>query len=149
MNPTLRPPHPEQYRTVCSWAIAEQWPGLVKGSLLSYDEFPQILGLPGHLSFELGEEGSPAIGFGQVWVATIGTVNLVRILIDPALRGKGLGKQLSSLLLAEALRLPNVQQVKLRVRRDNLPAVAVYRSIGFRELASESNANVMAMAYEA
>jgi ribosomal protein S18 acetylase RimI-like enzyme len=145
----LRQLRPDEYRTVCSWAIAEQWPGLVKGHPLTYDEFPQILGLPGHFSFALSGEASPAIGFGQVWIAPNGTKNLVRILVDPAMRGKGFGRRLCSLLLAEALRMPYVQQVKLRVRRDNLSAVAVYRSIGFRELAAESNVHILAMAYEA
>jgi len=122
---------------------------LVKGSLLTGDEFPQVLKLPGHFSFAMSGEASPAIGFGQIWLAPNGTTNLVRILVDPAMRGRGFGKRLCSLLLAEALRMPHVQQVNLRVRRDNRPAVAVYRSIGFSELEAQSHADVMTMAFRA
>lgn len=146
MNTKLRELHPNEFHAVCSWAISEQWPGLIKGQLLSYDEFPQIIQLPNHFSFAMSEEACAAIGFGQIWLAPNGTSNLVRLLVDPAQRGQGYGKRLSALLLAEALRMPGCTQVKLRVRRDNFPALAVYRSIGFRELEAESNQHVLAMA---
>ncbi len=148
MGAKLRELHPDEYTAACAWAIAERWPGLVKGSVLTYEEFSKILNLEGHLSFAMSEEGSPAIGFGQIWLSSNGKANLVRILVAPAMRGRGLGKQLCSLLLAKALRMPNVKQVSLRVHKDNRPAVAVYRSLGFRELEGESNAQVLAMAYE-
>lgn len=149
MGTRLRELHIDEYLAVCAWAIAEEWPALVKGSLLTYEDFPKILAQPGHLSFAMSEDESPAIGFGQIWSSPNGKTNLVRILVDPAFRGKGFGKSLCSLLLKEALCLPNVKEVRLRVRRDNIPAVAVYLSLGFRELEAESHATVLAMAYEA
>ena len=147
MDTKLRELHPSEYIAACNWAIAEQWPGLVKGSVLTHEEFPKILSLPSHFSFAMSEKGSLAFGFGQIWLSPNGKTNLVRILVAPAMRGKGLGKRLCALLLTEALRMPNVKLVSLRVRRNNLPAVAVYRSIGFHELEAESNADVLAMAY--
>lgn len=149
MNMTLRALRPEEYSTICSWAIAEQWPGLVKGQLLTVDEFPAILSLPGHFSFAMSKDGCAATGFGQIWQSPNGATNLIRILIDPAMRGQGYGKRLCALLLSEALRMPDVRQVKLRVSRQNLSAIAVYRSIGFCELESESNTHALAMAYGA
>jgi ribosomal-protein-alanine N-acetyltransferase len=148
MDLKLRALRTEEYPRVWAWAAAEAWPGLVKGSVLTEDDFSKILGLPGHVSFALSDEGQPALGFGQIWHAPTGKTNLVRLLVDPAMRGKGFGKRLCSLLLAEALRTPNVERVCLRVRKDNAPAVAVYRSLGFRELEEESNADVLAMACE-
>jgi ribosomal protein S18 acetylase RimI-like enzyme len=148
MNPPLRQLLPGERATVCAWAVGEQWPGLTKGRLIDYEEFVQILASPGHHSFALGEGRLPLIGFGQIWVAANGTVNLVRLLIDPIERGKGFGKLLCQLLLAQALCLPSTSRVKLRVRRDNIPAVAVYRALGFLELESESNEQVLGMAYE-
>jgi ribosomal protein S18 acetylase RimI-like enzyme len=149
MHTKLRQLHTNEYHSVCSWAIAEHWPGLIKGQLLTIEEFPHILKLASHFSFALSEEDAAVIGFGQIWLAPNGSTNLVRLLVDPALRGQGYGKRLCALLLAEALRMPGCTQVKLRVRRDNLPAVAVYRSIGFCELEAESNEHVLAMAYAA
>ncbi len=143
----LRALQPNEYQAVCARAIGEQWPGLVKGTVLTSDDFPRILELPGHSSYAMGDGDTPAIGFGQVWQSPNGKTNLIRILVDPARRGKGLGKQLCALLLAEALAKPGVQQVSLRVRRDNLPAVAVYRSLGFHDGQDTGNPEVLAMEY--
>lgn len=148
MNPSLRHLLPEERQAVCAWAMAERWPGLTKGQQLTCDEFVQMLELPGHHSFALSEGLSPAVGFGQIWLAPDGTVNLVRLLIDPSKRGNGLGRRLCTLLLAEAMHTFDANRVKLRVRRDNQPAIAVYRALKFRELEAESNQQVMAMVYE-
>jgi len=147
MSTKLRELHVEEHNIVCAWAMEENWPALVKGEVLTHEDFPRILALPGHLSFAMSEEGSSVLGFGQIWLSQNGKVNLVRIIVDPAMRGRGIGKRLCALLLAEALNLPNVTHVFLRVRRDNLPAVAVYRALGFASVETESNENVLAMAY--
>ncbi|WP_084299980.1 GNAT family N-acetyltransferase [Chitinimonas koreensis] len=147
MSTKLRELHVEEHKIVCAWAMKENWPGLVKGEVLTHEDFPKILTLPGHLSFAMSEEESSVLGFGQIWLSPNGKANLVRIIVDPAMRGRGFGKSLCSLLLAEALRIPNIAHVFLRVRRDNLSAVAVYRALGFADIEGESNANVLAMAY--
>jgi len=145
MELILRDLLPDEHHLVCAWAQAEHWPGLVKGSVLTREEFPNLINLPGHISFAISQQGLPALGFGQIWSGPNGRINLVRILVDPAMRGRGVGKRLCALLLEQALRLPTVTQVFLRVRRDNAPAVAVYCSLGFREIEEESNADVLAM----
>jgi ribosomal protein S18 acetylase RimI-like enzyme len=146
MSQGLRPPQPEEIHSIASWAIAEGWPGLTKLTALNVAEFPEILKLPGHSSYCLAEPNAAAIGFGQIWVSESKGVNLVRIIINPELRSRGFGKLLSKLLLAEAKALHPSQPVKLRVARSNLPAVAVYGSLGFSIVASESNEHVYAMA---
>lgn len=147
MTTELRELHADEYATVCAWAVKENWPGTVKGELITQDGFLKVLTLPAHLSFALSEPGAPALGFGQIWLSPNGRANLVRIIVDPAMRGRGLGKRLCALLLAQALRLPDVTQVVLKVRRDNLPALAVYRQLGFKDIEAESHAHVLAMAY--
>lgn len=142
---TLRPVHPSEYGRVAAWAIAEAWPGKNKNVLLTLQDFSEVLVLPGHLSFALSEPGGEAMGFGQIWTNNAGVVNLVRILIAPHLRGQGLGKKLCALLLEHATQVLCAPSVKLRVYRNNLPAVAVYRALGFETLESESNAEVLAM----
>jgi ribosomal-protein-alanine N-acetyltransferase len=141
----LRPLTPAEFERVAAWAIAEGWPGKNKNVLLTQQEFPDILVLPGHLSFALSEPDQEVMGFGQIWTNSAGVVNLVRILVAPDLRGQGLGKKLCALLLDHATQVLGAPSVKLRVYRNNLPAVAVYRSLGFEAIESESNAEVLAM----
>ena len=85
------------------------------------------------------------MGFGQIWTNSAGVVNLVRILIASDQRGKGHGKELCALLLDHATQVLDATSVKLRVYRNNLSAVAVYRSLGFEPIESESNAEALSM----
>lgn len=108
-------------------------------------EFSEILVRPGHISLGLADADDHIVGFGQIWTNSAGAVNLVRILVAPSLRGRGLGKQLCSLLLDHARQVLGASVVKLRVYRSNLPAVAVYQSLGFEAVGDVSNAEVLAM----
>jgi ribosomal protein S18 acetylase RimI-like enzyme len=57
----------------------------------------------------------------------------------------GHGKTLCTLLLNHATQVLGAPSVKLRVYRNNLPANAFYRALGFEAIESESNAEVLAM----
>lgn len=141
----LRPLLPAEYDTVAGWAIAENWPGTNKHVVMTLAEFPGILVRPGHVSLGLADAQDHIVGFGQIWTNSAGDVNLVRILVAPSLRGRGIGKQLCAMLLEHARKAMGASVVKLRVVRSNLAAVAVYQSLGFEVLADESNADVLAM----
>jgi ribosomal-protein-alanine N-acetyltransferase len=141
----LRPLLPHEYDTVAAWAIAENWPGANKHVPMTLAEFPDILVRPGHVSLGLADAQDQIVGFGQIWTNSAGDVNLVRILVAPPLRGRGFGKQLCALLLDHARTAMGAQRVKLRVYRNNLSAIAVYRALGFEAIDSESNADVLAM----
>ncbi|HUY57846.1 MAG TPA: GNAT family protein [Candidatus Micrarchaeaceae archaeon] len=52
---------------------------------------------------------------------------------DPADRGKGFGREAVSLVLRFAYHELGLRRVSLDVIADNLPAIALYRSLGFRE----------------
>lgn len=141
----LRPPQLEEIHSIASWAIAEGWPGRTKITALTFAEFSEILKLPGHTSYCIAQPSAAAIGFGQIWVSESKGINLVRIIINPELRSRGFGKNLTKLLLAEARALHPFQPIKLRVARSNLRAVSVYSSLDFGVVASESNEHVYAM----
>jgi len=147
-NLLLRPIETADHAPIASWAIAEGWPGLHKHEPLRADGLPALLALPGHHSHVLAEAGQPPCGFGQVWINSAGTLNLVRIIVAPGARGRGrgLGALLSRRLLQQAWCLAPGRPVKLRVYRSNHAALRVYRGLGFEELADESNAEVLAMA---
>lgn len=146
MTLSLHPIQATQIELIANWAIAEGWPGRDKQVKLNTAEFSELLNLPGHFSFCMSEFNKPPVGFGQVWVSSVGVVSLVRVIVDPSIRGRGLGKQLCALLLNEALKLSASGFVKLRVSRSNTAAVAAYSSLGFRVLEAESNQDVCAMA---
>lgn len=48
-------------------------------------------------------------------------------------RGKGLGRMAAALGIAHAFEDLNLHRLELRVRPDNLPALKIYRALGFRE----------------
>lgn len=141
----LRPLLPTEFDTVAAWAIGENWPGANKHVTMTLAEFPEILVRPGHVSLGLADAEDRIVGFGQIWTNSAGAINLVRILVAPPLRGRGIGKQLCAMLLDHARTVLGASVVKLRVYRSNLAAVAVYRSLGFDVVEGESNAEVLAM----
>lgn len=130
---TWRTPSPTDLIVIARWAIAEGWPGRTKGAPLDEAAFTAIAHLPDHQSRCLaGNDGTPQ-AFGQVWTDAQGAAHLVRLIVDPALRGQGLGRALCQQLLAEALALSGDGRVRLKLRRDNAAALRTYLSVGFRE----------------
>jgi GNAT superfamily N-acetyltransferase len=75
-------------------------------------------------AFTLFVDGVPA-GYGEVWVDRAeDETELARIVIDPARRGRGLGRQLTRLLAAEAAR-HGLEEMWLRVVPGTLPPFRV------------------------
>lgn len=56
-----------------------------------------------------------------------------RLLVDPVMRGRGYGVLASRLCMRVADDQLKLRQVRLEVKADNHPAVAIYRSLGFQE----------------
>ena len=72
------------------------------------------------------------VGYGEIWEhPDADEAELARLIVDPARRGRGLGRLLATLLLAEARRL-GWADVWLRVVPDNEPALRAYAAAGFR-----------------
>ena len=145
---TWRDPSPADLAVIARWAIAEGWPGHIKGVPLDEVEFTTIALLPDHRSRCLaGDDGTPQ-AFGQVWTDAQGAVHLVRLIVDPARRGQGLGRLLCRRLLAEALALSRDGQVRLKLRRDNAAALRAYLSVGFREEAPAPAPHLLMLVYQ-
>jgi ribosomal protein S18 acetylase RimI-like enzyme len=74
-------------------------------------------------------DGTP-VGYGELWIDDDEReVELARIIVAPAARGRGHGRELTRLLTAEAKR--SYPAVFLRVVPGNEPAIACYRAAGF------------------
>jgi RimJ/RimL family protein N-acetyltransferase len=71
------------------------------------------------------------------WQTRIGEYG--RLMIGEAeARGKGLARSASLLLLQVGFEILGLREIVLEVKQDNLPAIAVYRSVGFQQSAFEN-----------
>lgn len=143
-----RDPNSTDLEVIARWAMAEGWPGRVKGTPLDEAEFRAITHLPGHLSRCMAAEDGTPRAFGQVWTDTHGAMHLVRLIVDPARRGQGLGRTLCQRLLAEALARSSDGRVRLKLRRDNTAALRTYLSVGFREKEQAPGPHVLMLVYQ-
>ncbi len=84
--------------------------------------------LPYSLRYVLEKE-EKIIGYSFVWLIK-GEALLMTFAIDPACRGRGLGRYFL-LGLIEKLK-GKAEILQLDVRKSNLPAIRLYRSVGFR-----------------
>ncbi len=76
-------------------------------------------------------DGETLIGYGELWVdEPEREVELARIIVNPADRGRGVGKRLVVLLLERAS-LTGLPDAFVRVVPVNSAAIACYRAAGF------------------
>lgn len=116
----------------------------VDGEPRHYDEFARLfpeLGLDDPVpSFEVWAQHMAAdtlfleehgVVVAYAWFYALGDQGFVRhVIVDRAARGRGLGAQVMR-VIADRLRDRGCWSWQLNVRPDNLPAVALYRSLGF------------------
>ncbi len=76
--------------------------------------------------------GGRFLGYGMLSTAA-GEAHILNVVIDPASRGLGLGKQLVQRLLDQA-RWHRVTRVILEVRESNAAARALYARLNFKEI---------------
>ncbi len=86
------------------------------------------------------EVGGEACGYGELWVDDEeDEVELARLIVPEALRGRGLGGLLTRLLTAEAA-TTGMSTTMLRTTPDNEVAIACYLANGFTRLSPEEEA---------
>ena len=145
----LQPVRRLHYTRVASWldsaAATQRWAGPGVGFPLAPEAFAQALELAARPGRVLLDPQGDCVGFGQYWMTDPGTAHLGRIIVSPQARGRGLGRVLVQLLAAEALRSPSVRRLTLRVYRDNAPATALYRDLGFRPVEAASTPELLLM----
>ena len=77
----------------------------------------------------LGEDGH-LLGFGQFYLK-LGRCHLARLVINPALRGRGLGEEFIGALMKHGSGQLDTKEFSLYVMTANRPAYNCYRSLGF------------------
>jgi len=124
---TLEPLSLALAELVCEWACAS-------GELSPWtppptsDDFQTALADSSIRPYVARADGQ-AVAFGELWTEPDG-IELARIIVDPALRRRGIGTRLVLLLLEEAARMA-AKQAWVRVVPQNTGALACYTKVGF------------------
>ncbi|HHA2422617.1 GNAT family N-acetyltransferase [Stenotrophomonas maltophilia] len=149
MPAQLQPVQPRHYPRIAGWldsvAATQRWAGPGVAFPLLPEAFARALELAERPGWVLLDGEGACMGFGQYWLTAPGTAHLGRIIVSPQARGRGLGRVLMQLLCAEALRSPDVQRLSLRVYRDNVAAIALYRDFGFQPVEDASTPELLFM----
>ena len=86
----------------------------------------------------LDAEGGP-VAYGELWIDDDeDEVELARLIVDPHLRGRGLGKQLTRALMSKAADT-GLATTMLRVVPDNAVAIGCYLACGFEALSADES----------
>jgi len=81
-------------------------------------------------SFRLNSPAGEFAAFGQMY-ERYGRINLARLVVNPAMRGAGVGKRLLAALMETGPRVMTADEFSLFCYRHNAAALACYRSMGF------------------
>ena len=81
-------------------------------------------------SFRLNSPAGELAAFGQMY-ERYGRINLARLVVNPGMRGQGIGKRLIGLLIDAGAELYTAGEFSLFVYRDNAAALGCYSSMGF------------------
>ena len=134
----LRPYKPADADTILSWCREErafyQWTAGVMGAYpLTQEAFAFVEGLMPFVAF--AESG--CIGFFTLRETEPGTLRFGFVIVDPALRGRGIGREMLRLGLRFAFDLYGADKASLGVFENNPAAAACYRAAGFRDVTRE------------
>jgi len=131
----LRPATLEDLQSVLTWIETPEQLKRWGGPLLTWP--PQAgqtwrqIEADTHKVFALIGENGEMAGLGQTLRREENAVHLGRIILSPALRGKGVGRVLMEKLIETGKEQYHPQYFSLYVYNDNVPAVRLYRSMGF------------------
>jgi ribosomal protein S18 acetylase RimI-like enzyme len=87
-------------------------------------------GQDGVRAFSLRDDDGAPVAYGEVWTDDDeAETELARLIVDPARRGRGVGRELVARLTERARR--TYPAVFMRVRPDNAPALRCYAAAGY------------------
>lgn len=78
-------------------------------------------------------DGDAAVGTGALMPTGPGEFKLAKVAVTPGAQGRGIGRRLC-VALVELARARGADRVQLVSHRSLAPALALYRSLGFREV---------------
>jgi [ribosomal protein S18]-alanine N-acetyltransferase len=146
---SLRPAVPGDLQTVLLWIespeMLRRWGGPVPTFPPDVEKTWREIEATGSNTFSLVESAGRIVGFGQLLSRQPGALHLGRIIVSPEMRGRGIGRILCNELLDTGARLFHPSAFTLTVYRDNIPAVTLYTSLGFRVIPGDGEKNACSM----
>jgi len=134
----LRPFDHRNLSTLLSWIKSERelrmWAGETFPTLPNERTFRTHLNRQRVKAYQAEDQSGRFMGYAELVGRTGGDGIICRVIVDPARRGMGLGKDLVELLSEEAFRKVRFKRLLLNVFTFNTPALRCYRSLGFRPL---------------
>lgn len=143
---SLRPRVDADLPAICTWARspeeAERWGGHSLHHPVTPEQLRADEGRPGHSAWVLARavdggdsdgtrRDAPGAPLAQFELRTAeGTSRIARVIVDPALRGQGLGARLVEAAV-EVARRAGATRVELGVVPGNRPAIGLYLRCGF------------------
>jgi len=131
----LRPATVEDLRTVLTWINSPEQLKFWGGERLTWPPRAKLtwqqIEANTHKTFALIDDKGEVAGFAQTLIREENAVHLGRIILSPALRGQGVGRVLMEKLIEKGKELYHPKYFSLYVYSDNVPAVKLYRSMGF------------------
>ena len=128
---------------IMDWIDSEKacriWAGQGFRFPFEWDQFVHDLGFYTYKTYTLVDGEDLPVALGQI-VHRNNRLHLARILVIPALRGKGYGRRLCTELIKEGRSHYGNKAFSLNVYRHNTVARKLYETLGFREAADQSEA---------
>jgi ribosomal protein S18 acetylase RimI-like enzyme len=125
----------DDLRQVASWVATarecELWAGPRLPFPLDLKSLPAIIDFDDAYTFALCD-ADLLIAFGQLVPKSARRGHLARLIVAPAMRGRGYGEMLVRALVDVARRRENVR-VSLNVDRANARAIRLYEKVGFHD----------------
>ena len=134
--------------TVLGWISGEHECRMWAGPNIRYPATPdtawQDMEASDGNAYVLVDAASRVVGFGQVLSREGNVLHLGRLIVDPGLRGKGVGRDLCVRLMDMGCASQPTEYVTLNVYESNRAAVRLYQSLGF-EIKERGDSEALAM----
>jgi len=133
---------------ILPWIASEHECRLWAGPKIRFPPTPQSawfdMGASEENAYALVDAAAALIGFGQILPRDGNVLHLARLLVNPELRGQGVGRELCLALMDIGAAKHTPEHFTLNVYESNKAAVRLYSSLGF-EIKERGNPGELAM----
>jgi ribosomal protein S18 acetylase RimI-like enzyme len=148
-HPLLREARSDDYPVLASWLpdadSAWRWSGAELRFPLKPAGLEALVEVDAGGSHVLVQADDQPLAFGQFWITQPGVVQLGRLIVAPAARRHGHGRQLCKALIDAAFERHGTRIVTLQVPPNEIPARNLFTRLGFQAVPAESSPGLLFM----